>query len=106
MDRKTDESTQRHVMVLERGVKRTLACIAAILVVIAVELAMLTPGRTPAVQAQIPDTALQRQNILAETQRTNELLQKILGHLQSKSIKVVMQGAEKGASGNAPRSSR
>ena len=106
MDRKTDELHRRHDMVLERGVKRMLACITAFLVVIAVELAMLMPGHTPTVQAQIPDTALQRQNILVETQRTNELLQKILGHLQSKSVKVVMQGAEKGASGKTPRSGR
>jgi hypothetical protein len=106
MERDTSKEARRIELRLERGVKRLLTCTAALLVVIAAELWMLMPGPSPTAFAQIPDTALQRQNIVAECQRTNELLKSILGHLQSKSIKVVVQGAEKSASGNSSRSGR
>lgn len=75
--------------------RRLLTALVALLSVIAVELWVLRPGGPAAARAQIPDTALQRQNIVEETKRTNALLEQILDHLKSKPIRVTFGADEK-----------
>ncbi len=88
------------------AVRRThllLSCIAAVLAIIAIELSDRLPlPRSTAALAQIPDTARQRQDIVNETRRTNELLAQILEHLQGKPVKVVVESPDK-ARGEAAR---
>jgi hypothetical protein len=81
----------------DRYTRCLLTVIAALLTVIAVELAVQRPDITTAVQAQIPDAGAQRYQILGEGQRTNQLLEDILVHLRTKPIKVEMEtgGADK-----------
>lgn len=88
------------------AVRRThllLSCIAAVLAIIAIELSdrLPLPRSAPAV-AQIPDTGRQRQDIVVETRRTNELLGQILEHLRGKPVKVVVESPDK-ARGEAAR---
>ena len=87
-------------------VRRTqllLSCIAAVLAIIAIELSDRLPlPRSSAAVAQIPDTARQRQDIVNEARRTNELLAQILDHLRGKPIKVVVESPDK-ARGDAAR---
>lgn len=52
-------------------------------------------GWPPAAVAQIPDTGLQRKQIIDEQRRTNELLEQILDVLQNRTIKVQMPASEK-----------
>jgi len=79
-----------------------LACIVGLLAVIAVELSDRLPTPVSTAVAQIPDTGRQRQDIVSESRRTNELLTQILDHLRSKSIKVVIEAPDK-ARGEAAR---
>lgn len=86
-------------------VRRThllLSLIAAALAVIAIELSDRLPLPVSRAVAQIPDTGRQRQDIVNETRRTNELLSQILEHLQGKPIKVVVESPDK-ARGDAAR---
>ena len=97
------ESTNTDRMAV--GSRRThmlLACIVGLLAVIAVELSDRLPTPVSTAVAQIPDTGRQRQDIVSESRRTNELLTQILDHLRSKSIKVVIEAPDK-ARGEAAR---
>lgn len=80
---------------LDRYSRGVLTALAVLLSVVAVELWVAMPGAPPAAQAQIPDTGLQRQNLVQETQKTNELLQKIYDQLKSGTVKVKMETADK-----------
>ena len=87
------------------AVRRThllLSCIAAVLAIIAIELSDRLPLPRSTAVAQIPDTGRQRQDIVNETRRTNELLAQILEHLQAKPVKVVVESPDK-ARGEAAR---
>ena len=83
------------VFTLDRWTRCVLVAITVLLTVIAVELWGGRPSMLPAARAQIPDTAAQRQQILVESKRTNELLGRILDHLRTKPIKVRMVGTDK-----------
>lgn len=64
---------------------------AAVLALLAMSTAALWDGRAailPHAVAQIPDTALQRQQIVDQLKVTNELLNRIANHLETKTIKV------------------
>ena len=87
------------------AVRRThllLSCIAAVLAIIAIELSDRLPLPVSTAVAQVPDTGRQRQEIVNESRRTNELLEQILAHLQGKAIKVVVESPDK-ARGEAAR---
>jgi len=86
----------RRVFTLDRWTRRLLCVIAVLLAVIAVELWQGRPSMLPRAEAQIPDTALQRENIVREARKTNALLAQILEHLRSKPIKVEMDGTDGG----------
>lgn len=72
-----------------------LSIITALLAVLAVELWNQTPPMAPAACAQIPDTALQRKQLLDEARETNRILQDILEHLRAKTIKVKLASPDK-----------
>jgi len=80
--------TPPHVFTLDRGTRLLLAAITALLAVIAVELWAARPPLAGQAQAQIPDSGLQRNVLIDEARRTNQLLADILNHLQNKPVKV------------------
>lgn len=82
---------------LDLGTKRLLSVIALLLAVLIVELWALRPDTAPAAHAQIPDTGLQRQQIVDEQRQTNELLSAMLEHLRTRTIKVRVEPSEKPA---------
>ncbi len=88
-----------------RSTRILLTVIAVLLAIIALELWHAGPGMTPAASAQIPDSGLQRVNLIDEARRTNALLSDILEHLRTKPVKVEMQRTDKKPGrGEAPRS--
>lgn len=96
---------ERQVISLDRFTGFLLTTIAGLLAVVAVEL-WVGLGESGRVQAQIPDTALQRKQIVDEARQTNELLQKILDHLRTGSVKVKLESADKATGkkgGTGPR---
>jgi hypothetical protein len=85
---------ERQRISLDRYTGCLLTAIAGLLSIIAVELWVgLSDGNQA--QAQIPDTGMQRKQIVDEARRTNELLEKILNHLQTGSVKVKLENADK-----------
>lgn len=80
---------------VDRRLQALLACIAVLLGIIAIELSDRLPSPVSPAVAQIPDTARQRQDIVIETRRTNELLGQILEHLRGKPVKVVVESPDK-----------
>lgn len=72
-----------------------LLCIVGLLAVIAIELSDRLPTPVSTAVAQIPDTGLQRREIVIESRRTNELLAEILEHLRGKPVKVVIESPDK-----------
>jgi uncharacterized protein YpmS len=78
-----------------RLVHRFLAVIAVLLAIIVVQLSgWVGPGQRQ-VQAQIPDSGLQRRQLLDAQDRTNQLLEDILHHLQTQSVKVRVVSTDK-----------
>ncbi|MCG8406511.1 MAG: hypothetical protein MI923_15055 [Phycisphaerales bacterium] len=83
--------------------------LVAIAMLLAVNAVGLWDNRTsilPTAQAQIPDTAKQRQQLVKESRRTNELLSQILTHLRTKAIKVQIEATDKREGSRAPGSTR
>jgi hypothetical protein len=91
---------------MDRYTRTVLTVIAGLLTVIAVELAYHAPSSTPRAEAQIPDTALQRKQVVDESRETNRLLSAILEHLRTKPIKVETQATDTRKSGVGPTGQR
>ncbi|MFQ5422691.1 MAG: hypothetical protein ACE5F9_01795 [Phycisphaerae bacterium] len=91
----------RHECTLDRFTKCTLTALTALLAIIALELWGGRPTTLPAATAQIPDTGRQRQDILIEARKTNNLLVQILDHLRTKAVKVRMEDTDKDPGGKA-----
>lgn len=72
----------------DRFTRCLLVVLTVLLAIIAVELWAGQPSALPAASAQIPDSGLQRNQQLMEIRKTNQLLDQILEHLQTKPIKV------------------
>ncbi len=83
----------RREMRTDRFTRSILVVIAVSLGVIAVGLWQGHPSILPTAQAQVPDSGMQRNQMLKETQKTNELLRQILTHLQEKTVAVTMRDA-------------
>ena len=79
----------------EAGTQRLLCIIIFLLSVIALELWVARPEAGSAAYAQIPDTGMQRLQIIEETRTTNKLLSEILDHLRTKRVKVELDSADK-----------
>jgi hypothetical protein len=93
----TSEDTEMNA-INARGRLRHPMCHAIIGIVVAFVLGQWLAtgtGWPPAAVAQIPDTGLQRKQIIDEQRRTNELLEQILDVLQNRTIKVQMSASEK-----------
>lgn len=78
----------------DRFTRSILVTLTLLLAVIAVELWIGLADRNTA-SAQIPDTGLQRQHIVDETRRTNQLLEQILDQLRTGTMKVRPESADK-----------
>ena len=78
-----------------RWLRWSLTCIAGLLFVIAIELSALSGPLIPRAQAQVPDSGAQRLKLLAENKKTNALLDQILQHLRTQTVKVKVIGTDK-----------
>ena len=78
-----------------RWLRWSLSAIAALLVVIAIELSVLIGPLAPRAHAQIPDSGLQRRQLLEAQNDTNAKLDRILQHLRTQTIKVKVVGTDK-----------
>lgn len=76
------------ILTLDPWVNRLLAAIAVFLLTIAIELWGLSGALPATAVAQVPDTGLQRKQLIDEARRTNELLSAILDQLRGGVIKV------------------
>ncbi|MBK8270844.1 MAG: hypothetical protein IPK83_22060 [Planctomycetes bacterium] len=70
------------------------AAVVVLLGLIAAALWDNRPSLLPQAVAQIPDTAMQRKQLVDEQKATNELLARILRHLETKPIKVQTVGTD------------
>jgi len=93
----------QHEWTLDRFTKCILTALTVLLAVIAVELWGGRPSALPAATAQIPDTGRQRQDILIEARKTNNLLAQILDHLRTKAVKVRVVDTDEDPGGKAKR---
>jgi len=75
--------------------RRLLVALAVLMAVLAVELWVVSPGGTAPAMAQIPNAGGQRQELVQEAKRTNQLLERIAACLESKRIKVSVGTDEK-----------
>ena len=91
----TDRNDCCRYVRLDRATRGLICILTGLLAVIVVELWVGLPSSVPSAIAQIPDTALQRENILDEAKKTNRLLEKILDHLKSGTVKVKSESADK-----------
>ena len=74
---------------VDRYTRVILTIIAGLLTVIAIELAVVTEATSlPRATAQIPDTGLQRKQMVDEQRITNQRLSALLKHLKEGSVKV------------------
>lgn len=96
--------TTTTIVTLDRFTRGILCALTALLTIIAIELWVGRPDSVMRAQAQIPDTALQRREIVEETRRSNALLEQILEHLKTKPVQVTIKADErKTVGGPAPR---
>jgi len=80
-----------------RWLRWCLTAIAVLLAVIAIELSVSIRPFTPSAQAQIPDSGMQRNQLLEAQRQTNAKLDAILKHLRTQTIKVKVLGTDKEA---------
>ena len=78
-----------------RWLRWCLTGIVTLLAVIALELATLVGPIESRAMAQIPDSGLQRKQMLDLQDRTNALLDGILQHLRTQTLKVKVVGTDK-----------
>ena len=78
-----------------RWLRWSLTAIAVLLGVVAIELSALMGPLAPRANAQIPDSGLQRQQLLETQRQTNATLDHILRHLRTQTIKVKVVGTDK-----------
>ena len=83
-----EAAMSRQEFTLDRFTRGVLAALTVLLTVIAVELWAWLPSTAPAAMAQVPDSGAQRNQIIDEAHRTNQLLEQILDHLRTKTVKV------------------
>jgi len=90
-------------MTPDRFTRGILCALTVLLTIIAIELWVGRPDSVMTAQAQIPDTALQRREIVEETRRTNALLEQILEHLKTKPVQVTIKADERKQAGDPAR---
>ena len=92
----------RHEFTLDRFTRGVLVALTVLLTVIAIELWAGRPDMVPAAQAQVPDSGAQRNQIIEDGRRTNQLLEQILEHLRTKAVKVSIADTDKAKDGGRP----
>lgn len=91
----------------DRGTMWYRTAVVGLLLIIAIAVMNERTSMLPVVNGQIPDTAAQRQAIVEQLQITNQLLDRILMHLETKAVKVRVAGSdEKDGAGSDGASSR
>ena len=95
----------RHEFTLDRFTRGLLLALTVLLAVIAIELWAARPGTTSTAMAQVPDSGAQRNQMIEETRRTNQLLEQILDHLKTKTVMVKMADTDRGGSERTDRGS-
>jgi hypothetical protein len=89
-------------MASESSVKRARGTLLTVLIAVTCLRVWLGPVEwTPRAYAQLPDTAKQRNEQLAEIQRTNQLLSELIRFLKTEQIKVVVEGSDKNPAGSS-----
>ncbi len=78
----------------ERYPRTLLTIIAGMLAAIIIELALLISPGPPVAQAQIPDTGLQRREIIEGIERTNQKLDELKDLLRTQVLKVRVVGTD------------
>jgi hypothetical protein len=78
----------RREFTLDRFTRGVLVALTVLLTIIVIELWAGRPTMTPEARAQVPDSGAQRNQMIEETRRTNQLLEQILDHLRTKPVKV------------------
>lgn len=78
----------------ERYLPGVLTVVAGLLVVIIIELALLISPGLPTANAQIPDSGLQRKELVGAVERTNAKLDAIREALRTQVFKVEVVNAE------------
>ncbi|MCP4591186.1 MAG: hypothetical protein GY842_10600 [bacterium] len=73
--------------------------IAAVLTATCLRVWLAPGGALPVAEAQIPDSGLQRRQMVDEIQQTNRLLEQIQHTLQTQTIKVRVEGTDKTSDG-------
>ncbi len=89
-----------------RWLRWSLAAIALLLMVIAVELSVLVGPLQPRAQAQIPDSGAQLMQLIEGQKVTNQILAQILDHLRTREIKARLIDTDKNTGGASPAPAR
>jgi hypothetical protein len=92
----------RQEFTLDRFTRGVLVTLTALLTIIAIELWAMQPDVVSPAQAQVPDSGLQRYQMIDEARRTNQLLEQILEHLRTKPVKVNITDTDKAKDGARP----
>ena len=79
----------------QRWLRWCLTAIVVLLTVIAIELSVLVGPAGPAAYAQVPDSGLQRKQLLDGQLAGNRTLERILTTLRESTIKVKVVGTDK-----------
>lgn len=89
-----------------RWLRGLLTGITVLLAIIAIELSTIMGPIESRAWAQIPDSGMQRKQLLDAQEKTNSILEGIFQHLRSQTIKVKVVGTDKDSkadSTSAPR---
>lgn len=81
---------------LDRGTRGLLAVLTVLLAVLIAELWWIGPAIVPAASAQIPNAGTQRNLLVEEQKRTNELLARIARRLDEGPVRVQMDPPRRG----------
>ena len=85
----------RREITMDRFTRGLLTVLTALLAVIAVELWVAMPDGSSVARAQIPDTGLQRLQIIEEARKTNQILEQIREQLREGCMKVRLEDTDK-----------
>ena len=89
-----------------RWLRIWLSAITLLLAIIAIELSAVMGPIESRAWAQIPDSGLQRKQMVDAQERSNSILEGILQHLRSQTIKVKVVGTDKDSKADSTRSAQ
>lgn len=86
-----------------RWIRRLLAAIVVLLVIIVFKLSAVTGPLQPRAVAQVPDSGLQRRQLLDGQRRAQKTLDALLQHLRTQVIKVKVVSTDKDSEATSQR---